>query len=39
LLFSPNPLSPATETYPAGAGVELSTQLQAWMTFEAAATL
>lgn len=39
LLFSPNPLSPATETYPAGAAVELSTQLQAWMTFEAAATL
>ncbi|GGJ31411.1 glycoside hydrolase family 76 protein [Paenarthrobacter histidinolovorans] len=39
LVFSPNPLRPATETYPPGAGVELSTQLQAWMAFEAAATL
>ncbi|WP_458107488.1 glycosyl hydrolase [Arthrobacter sp. R3-55] len=39
LVFSPSPLRPATETYPAGAAVELSTQLQAWMTFEAAATL
>ncbi|MEV7661380.1 glycoside hydrolase family 76 protein [Paenarthrobacter sp. NPDC089316] len=39
LVFSPNPLLSATETYPAGAGVELSTQLQVWMIFEAAATL
>ncbi|MEV7603872.1 glycoside hydrolase family 76 protein [Paenarthrobacter sp. NPDC089322] len=39
LVFSPDPLRPASETYPAGAAVELSTQLQAWMTFEAAATL
>ncbi|SDX11361.1 Predicted alpha-1,6-mannanase, GH76 family [Arthrobacter sp. cf158] len=38
-VFSPNPLRPAGETYPPGAAVELSTQLQAWMTFEAAATL
>lgn len=39
LTFSPDPQRPASETYPAGSGVELSTQLQAWMTFEAAATL
>ncbi|WP_159704886.1 glycoside hydrolase family 76 protein [Arthrobacter sp. 18067] len=39
LVFSPNPLRPASETYPVGAAVELSTQLQAWMTLEAAATL
>ncbi|WP_035761045.1 glycoside hydrolase family 76 protein [Paenarthrobacter nicotinovorans] len=39
VLFSPDPLRPAAETYPPGAAVELSTQLQAWMTFEAAATL
>lgn len=39
LTFSPNPLRPASETYPAGTAVELSTQLQAWMTLEAAATL
>ncbi|ASN18940.1 glycoside hydrolase family 76 protein [Arthrobacter sp. YN] len=39
LIFSPNPLRPAAETYPVGAAVELSTQLQAWMTLEAAATL
>ncbi len=39
LIFSPNPLRPASETYPVGAAVELSTQLQAWMTLEAAATL
>ncbi|MFJ4226583.1 glycoside hydrolase family 76 protein [Paenarthrobacter nicotinovorans] len=39
LLFSPDPLRPAAETYPASTGVELSTQLQAWMTLEAAATL
>ncbi|MGF6834598.1 putative alpha-1,6-mannanase (GH76 family) [Paenarthrobacter sp. TE4293] len=39
LIFSSHPLRPAAETYPVGAAVELSTQLQAWMTFEAAATL
>ncbi|WP_416418090.1 glycoside hydrolase family 76 protein [Paenarthrobacter aromaticivorans] len=39
LTFSPNPLRPASETYPAGTAVELSTQLQAWMTLEAAAAL
>ncbi|MFJ5957547.1 glycoside hydrolase family 76 protein [Paenarthrobacter sp. NPDC092416] len=39
LIFSPDPLRPASETYPPGTAVELSTQLQAWMTFEAAATL
>ncbi|MCP1412449.1 glycoside hydrolase family 76 protein [Paenarthrobacter sp. A20] len=39
LIFSPNPLRPASGTYPAGAAVELSTQLQAWMTFEAAASM
>ncbi|MFJ4208996.1 glycoside hydrolase family 76 protein [Paenarthrobacter sp. NPDC089675] len=39
LIFSYDPQRPASETYPPGAGVELSTQLQAWMTFEAAATL
>ena len=39
LVFSPDPKRPAGETYPAGAAVELSTQLQAWMAFEAAATL
>ncbi|MFF1828342.1 glycoside hydrolase family 76 protein [Paenarthrobacter sp. NPDC058040] len=39
LVFSPDPQRPAGETYPAGAAVELSTQLQAWMAFEAAATL
>ncbi|MFJ4027099.1 glycoside hydrolase family 76 protein [Paenarthrobacter sp. NPDC089989] len=38
-VFSPDPLRPASETYPPGTAVELSTQLQAWMTFEAAATL
>jgi predicted alpha-1,6-mannanase (GH76 family) len=30
---------PAAEAYPPGAAVELSTQLQAWMTFEAAAAV
>lgn len=39
LAFSFDPQRPASETYPPGSGVELSTQLQAWMTFEAAATL
>ncbi|MCT9871532.1 glycoside hydrolase family 76 protein [Paenarthrobacter aurescens] len=39
LIFSPNPLRPAAETYPVGVAVELSTQLQAWMTFEAAASM
>jgi predicted alpha-1,6-mannanase (GH76 family) len=39
LVFSPDPRRPASETYPAGSAVELSTQLQAWMAFEAAATM
>ncbi|MBO1269791.1 glycoside hydrolase family 76 protein [Arthrobacter cavernae] len=39
LVFSPEPQRPAGETYPAGAAVELSTQLQAWMALEAAASL
>ncbi|WP_426005941.1 glycoside hydrolase family 76 protein [Paenarthrobacter sp. NyZ202] len=38
-VFSYDPLRPAAETYPAGAAVELSTQLQAWMILEAAATI
>jgi predicted alpha-1,6-mannanase (GH76 family) len=38
-IFSPQPLRPADEEYPAGAAVELSTQLQAWMTLEAAAAI
>jgi predicted alpha-1,6-mannanase (GH76 family) len=37
--FSSDPLRPAGETYPAGTAVELSTQLQAWMALEAAASL
>lgn len=37
LVFSHHPPRPATDTYPAGAAVELSTQLQAWMVLEAAA--
>lgn len=37
--FSSDPLRPAAETYPPGSAVELSTQLQAWMAFEAAASL
>lgn len=37
LVFSHHPQRPATDTYPAGAAVELSTQLQAWMVLEAAA--
>lgn len=39
LVFSPDPQRPASEKYPAGTAVELSTQLQAWMAFEAAASL
>ncbi|MFP3803062.1 hypothetical protein, partial [Paraburkholderia sp. SIMBA_027] len=39
LVFSPDPLRPPQQTYPDGVAVELSTQLQAWMAFEAAATL
>ncbi|UVJ40201.1 glycoside hydrolase family 76 protein [Arthrobacter sp. CJ23] len=39
LVFSPEPQRPAGEAYPAGAAVELSTQLQAWMALEAAASL
>jgi predicted alpha-1,6-mannanase (GH76 family) len=39
LLFSAHPEVPAALSYPAGAAVELSTQLQAWMVLEAAASL
>ncbi|MBT2584805.1 glycoside hydrolase family 76 protein [Arthrobacter sp. ISL-95] len=39
IVFSFDPQRPAGETYPEGAAVELSTQLQAWMALEAAATL
>lgn len=39
LLFSSLPQEPANATYPAGAAVELSTQLQAWMALEAAAAV
>lgn len=35
-IFSPDPLRPAEDTYPPGAAVELSTQLQAWMALESA---
>ncbi|RAX46377.1 glycosyl hydrolase [Arthrobacter sp. AQ5-06] len=38
-VFSPQPHRPAVQEYPPGAAVELSTQLQAWMTLEAAASL
>ncbi|SDS84251.1 Predicted alpha-1,6-mannanase, GH76 family [Pseudarthrobacter equi] len=38
-VFSLHANTPAARTYPAGAAVELSTQLQAWMTIEAAALL
>lgn len=38
-VFSPDPMVPADQGYPPGSSVELSTQLQAWMTLEAAATL
>ncbi|MFF2314744.1 glycoside hydrolase family 76 protein [Arthrobacter sp. NPDC058097] len=39
LVFSSEPKRPAGETYPRGAAVELSTQLQAWTALEAAASL
>ncbi|WP_104140353.1 glycoside hydrolase family 76 protein [Arthrobacter sp. ZGTC131] len=39
LIFSFEPALPASSTYPPGAAVELSTQLQAWMTLEAAASM
>ncbi|MFC9352714.1 glycoside hydrolase family 76 protein [Arthrobacter sp. NPDC057013] len=38
-VFSSEPKRPASDTYPPGAAVELSTQLQAWMALEAAASL
>jgi predicted alpha-1,6-mannanase (GH76 family) len=38
-LFSAHPQVPADATYPPGAAVELSTQLQAWMVLEAAAAI
>ncbi|WP_426998141.1 glycoside hydrolase family 76 protein [Pseudarthrobacter sp. N5] len=38
-IFSVHPETPASQTYPPGAAVELSTQLQAWMVLEAAATV
>lgn len=37
-VFSSEPRRPAAETYPPGAAVELSTQLQAWLALEAAAS-
>lgn len=39
LVFSVRPELPARRTYPAGSVVELSTQLQAWMVLEAAASI
>ncbi|WP_350000739.1 glycoside hydrolase family 76 protein [Pseudarthrobacter sp. WHRI 8279] len=39
IVFSQHAAISAGETYPPGAVVELSTQLQAWMALEAAATL
>lgn len=39
ILFSARPEHPAHTTYPEGAAVELSTQLQAWMVLEAAASV
>ncbi|MCB5274099.1 hypothetical protein BJG92_01626 [Arthrobacter sp. SO5] len=39
LVFSARPEVPARRCYPAGAAVELSTQLQAWMILEAAASI
>ncbi|HET8878281.1 MAG TPA: glycoside hydrolase family 76 protein [Arthrobacter sp.] len=39
LVFSARPELPARRTYAAGAAVELSTQLQAWMVLEAAASI
>lgn len=38
-VFSPDPARPASETQPHGIPVELSTQVQAWTTLEAAAAL
>jgi predicted alpha-1,6-mannanase (GH76 family) len=38
-IFSSDPRRPAGETYPPGTAVELSTQLQAWMALESAATV
>lgn len=38
VVFSPDPTRPAAQTQPPGIPVELSTQLQAWMTLEAAWT-
>lgn len=39
LIFSHDPQRAASQTYPPGAAVELSTQLQAWMVLEAAASV
>ena len=39
ILFSTRPELPARRSYPAGTAVELSTQLQAWMVLEAAASI
>ncbi|MBT2553328.1 glycosyl hydrolase [Arthrobacter sp. ISL-5] len=39
LVFSFEPALPASSTYPPGTAVELSTQLQAWMTLESAAAI
>jgi predicted alpha-1,6-mannanase (GH76 family) len=39
LVFPVFPETPASGSYPAGAAVELSTQLQAWMILEAAAAV
>ncbi|WP_211880956.1 glycoside hydrolase family 76 protein [Pseudarthrobacter albicanus] len=39
VVFSSRPELPARRSYPAGAAVELSTQLQAWMVLEAAAAV
>jgi predicted alpha-1,6-mannanase (GH76 family) len=39
VIFSAHASAPAEATFPAGAVVELSTQLQAWMAIEAAATV
>jgi predicted alpha-1,6-mannanase (GH76 family) len=38
-VFSSEPRRPAGDTYPPGTAVELSTQLQAWMALEAAASV
>lgn len=39
LVFSDSTALPARRSYPEGAAVELSTQLQAWMVFEAATSI